>query len=152
MRAVSEYYQSLGPQFVKALNDMFVLDAVIVNVDRHFGNFGFLVDNQTNQIAAPAPLFDHGNSLFNYAGRDDLSSPEALSAYADTLLPCVYDDFIGIARKALTAEHRKGLRHLLSFRFQRHPRYNLPKERLSLTEKQIQRRAQTLLENESGAS
>ena len=110
MKSVSEYYASLGPQFVKALNDMFLLDALICNTDRHFGNFGFLVDNHTNKIVAPAPLFDHGNSLFNYAGNEDFESMEALQTYVDTLLPCVYDDFIGTAKNILTAEHRKCLR------------------------------------------
>lgn len=145
MTAVREYYQSLGKEFVRALNDMLVLDALILNTDRHFGNFGFLIDNRTNSIAAPAPLFDHGNSLLNFAGADDLSSIEALNAYADTLQPCVYDDYIGTAKKVLTAEHKDGLRHLLKFRFRRHTRYNLPDERLKLIEKMIAQRAGALL-------
>ena len=125
---------------------MIVFDAVICNTDRHFGNFGVLVDNLTNEILEPAPLFDHGNSLFNYAGRDDLKSDEALTVYAKTMQPCVYDDFIGSANKVLTAEHRESLRHLLNFKFKKHSRYNLPEERIALIEKQIQSRARLLLE------
>ena len=146
MKAVREYYESLGSEFVKALDDMIVLDALIFNTDRHFGNFGFLVDNRTNQIVAPAPLFDHGNALFNFAGQDDLSSDEALKAYADTLLPCVYDDFVASAKKVLTPAHKEGLRHLLNFQFKKHSHYNLPKHRLKLIEKQIRRRAKELLQ------
>lgn len=71
MQAVREYYESLGQEFTKALNDMIIFDALIYNTDRHFGNFGVLVDNSTNKIVAPAPMFDHGNSLFNFAWRDD---------------------------------------------------------------------------------
>lgn len=145
MKAVREYYESLGEDFIKALNDMLVLDAVICNTDRHFGNFGFLVDNKTNTIVSPAPLFDHGNSLFNFAGRDDLASPESLTAYADTLLPCVYDDFIGTARKRLTNEHREGLRKLLHFEFKKHSMYNLPAKRLKVIETIIHTRAKELL-------
>ena len=145
MKAVRDYYKSLGEEFIAALDDMLVLDAIICNVDRHFGNFGFLVDNRTNKIAAPAPLFDHGNSLFNLAGRDDLASGKALSDYADTLVPCVYDDFIGTAKKVLTNRHRDGLRRLLDFRFKRHSRYNLDSKRLKLIEEQIHKRAQELL-------
>lgn len=145
MKAVEEYYESLGEEFVEALHDMFVLDAVISNTDRHFGNFGFLIDNRTNKIAAPAPLFDHGNSLFNYAGRYDMESEKAFAEYADTLLPCVYDDFIGTAKAVLTTRHREGLRHLLNFQFKRHSRYNLPPERLKLIEGQIRARAAVLL-------
>ena len=145
MEAVTSYYEKMGAAYSKALADMLVLDAIICNTDRHFGNFGFLVDNRTNEIVAPAPLFDHGNSLFNFAGKDDLASDAALTAYAQTLMPCVYDDFIGTAKAVLTAEHREGLRRLLNFRFKRHSRYNLPEERLDLLEKQVQKRARELL-------
>ena len=145
MKAVRKYYQGLGTEFVHALDDMLVLDALIFNTDRHFGNFGFLVDNKTNCIAAPAPLFDHGNSLFNYAGSDDLSSTESLKAYADTLFPCVYDDYVGTAKHVLTTKHKEGLRHLITFHFKKHPRYNLSNERLRLIEKVISQRAKELL-------
>ena len=146
MKAVREYYETLGKNFVEALNDMLVLDAVIMNTDRHFGNFGFIIDNKTNKIVAPAPLFDHGNSLLNFAGRDDLESVEALKTYADTLLPCVYDDFIGTAKSILTQKHREGLRKLLEFKFKKNSRYNLPDTRLKLLEKMIQTRAKKLLD------
>jgi hypothetical protein len=146
MEAVRAYYESLGAPFVKALDDMLVLDAIICNTDRHFGNFGFLVDNQTNQIIAPAPLFDHGNSLFNFAGTDAFESETALDNFVETLMPCTYNDFIGTARQVLTLERREGLRHLLTFRFKKHPRYNLPPKRLKLIEQQVQKRARALLE------
>ena len=146
MKAVREYYEKLGQNFVDALNDMLVLDAVIMNTDRHFGNFGFIVDNNTNKIVAPTPLFDHGNALLNFAGRDDLESEKALNEYANTLVPCVYDDFIGTAKKVLTNKHREGLRKLLEFKFKKNSRYNLPDKRLKLIEKMIQTRAKVLLE------
>lgn len=145
MTAVREYYESLGEDFVKALNDMLVLDAVICNTDRHYGNFGFLVDNKTNKIVLPAPLFDHGNSLFNFAGRDDLESYQNLKKYADTLYPCAYDDFIGTAKSVLTNEHREGLRKLLNFKFKKHSKYNLPADRLKLIENIIRERAKEIL-------
>ena len=145
MKAVREYYEKLGKEFVEALNDMLVLDAIIMNTDRHFGNFGFIIDNKTNKIVAPAPLFDHGNALLNFAGWDDLENDEALKAYADTLLPCVYDDFIGTAKTVLTQKHREGLRKLLGFKFKKNSRYNLPDKRLKMLEKMIQSRAKELL-------
>lgn len=145
MEAVTGYYEKLGSQYVKALNDMLVFDAVVCNTDRHFGNFGFLIDNKTNKITAPAPLFDHGNSLFNYAGNEGFASDKALSVYSETLLPCVYDDFIGTAKKVLTQKHREGLRRLTGFKFKKHPRYNLPQNRIIMIENQIHARAGELL-------
>ncbi|MCM1047271.1 MAG: XRE family transcriptional regulator [Clostridiales bacterium] len=146
MSAVREYYKKLGQDFIVALDDMLVLDAVIMNTDRHFGNFGFIIDNNDNKIISPAPLFDHGNSLLNFAGAEDLKDSKSLNAYADTLLPCVYDDFIGTAKNVLTQKHRDALRKLLAFKFTKHSRYNLPDKRLRMLENQIQTRARMLLE------
>jgi hypothetical protein len=46
----------------------------------------------------------------------------------------------------LTPELREKLRHLLNFKFKKHSRYNLPENRLRMVERQVQRRAQKLLE------
>lgn len=146
INAVRELYRSLGETFVDALNDMILFDAVICNTDRHLGNFGFFVDNHTNKIVSPAPLFDHGNSLFNLAGLSVWESANALDEYVSTLVPCVYDSFIEEAKAILTPERKEKLRRLLTVRLKRHPRYNLPSKRLSMIEKQIQKRAQMLLE------
>lgn len=146
MDAVKAYYESLGAEFMAVLHEMLVFDAVICNVDRHFGNFGVMVDNRTNTVVSPAPLFDHGNSLFNFAGMDVWTSDAALEDYIETLAPSVYDDFLGTAKSALTPELREKLRHLLTFRFKKHSRYNLPEKRLRMIEKQVQKRARVLLD------
>ena len=146
MDAVKAYYESLGAEFMAALHEMLVFDAVICNVDRHFGNFGVMVDNRTNTVVSPAPLFDHGNSLFNFAGMDVWTSDAALEEYIETLAPSVYDDFLGTASAVLTPELREKLRHLLTFRFKKHSRYNLHEKRLRMIEKQVQKRARILLD------
>ena len=142
---MTEYYERLGELYVDALHEMLVFDALICNVDRHFGNFGFSIDSRSNQIMAPAPLFDHGNSLFNFAGTDCWEREEGLEEYAQTLLPCVYDDFIGTAKQVLDAQMKQKLRRLLDFRFKKHSRYNLPEKRLRMIEGQIQKRARMIL-------
>ena len=144
--AVFDYYQQLGEAFVQALRDMLVFDAVVCNTDRHFGNFGLMIDNAANTIARPAPLFDHGNSLFNFAGKEYLQNAELLQQYVDTLAPCTYGDFIETAGKYMNGKNHDQLRRLLTFRFKRHSRYNLPSGSLRLIEEQVQKRASTLLE------
>ena len=42
--------------------DMFIIDALIGNTDRHNWNWGFLVDNKTNKIEF-APIYDCGSCL-----------------------------------------------------------------------------------------
>ena len=133
MQAVKAYYKTLGAEFEKALNDMLIFDTLIFNTDRHYGNFGFLIDSHTNEIVAPAPLFDHGNSLFNFAGADALKNKENFLKYAK-------------AKKVLTHEWRSAIRKLLDFKIPRHSRYNLDKERLKLIEYAVSQRAAELLE------
>lgn len=146
MQAVRAYYKKMGAEFEKALNDMFIFDALIFNTDRHYGNFGFLIDSHTNEIIAPAPLFDHGDSLFHFAGLDALKSKKSFLKYAETQMPCVYDDYVAEAKKVLTHEWRSAIRRLLDFKLPRHSRYNLSKERLSLIECAVSQRAAELLE------
>lgn len=146
MQAVRAYYKRMGAEFEKALNDMFIFDALIFNTDRHYGNFGFLIDSHTNKIIAPAPLFDHGNSLFHFAGVDALKSKKSFLKYAETQMPCVYDDYVAEAKRALTHEWRSAIRRLLDFKLPRHSRYNLSKERLNLIECAVSQRAAELLE------
>lgn len=146
MQAVRAYYKKLGAEFEKALNDMFIFDALIFNTDRHYGNFGFLIDSHTNETIAPAPLFDHGNSLFHFAGMDALKSKKSFLKYAEAQMPCVYDDYVAEAKKVLTHEWRSAIRRLLDFKLPRHSRYNLSKERLNLIEYAVSQRAAELLE------
>ena len=77
---VAKYYRELGDEYYQSFADMIVFDAVVLNTDRHLGNFGLLIDNDRNRICAPAPLFDHGLSLLTYAMEDDLSSWESYAA------------------------------------------------------------------------
>lgn len=144
--AVFDYYQQLGEAFVQAFRDMLVFDAVVCNTDRHFGNFGLMIDNATNTIARPAPLFDHGNSLFNFAGKEYLQNAELLQQYVDTLAPCTYGDFIETAGKYMNGKNHDQLRRLLTFHFKQHSRYNLSSDSLRLIEEQVQKRARILLE------
>lgn len=145
MNEIRGYYESLGSIYTDALDDMLVFDALICNVDRHLGNFGVLVNSKTNEIISPAPLFDHGNSLFNMAGSKALGSEKALDKYSKTLYPSLYVDFMDTAKEVICKRHREGLRKLLEFRFKRHPRYNLEKKRITLIEGQIRKRAQELM-------
>ena len=45
------------------LEQMIVLDALIANEDRHWGNFGALRDSESLEFIGLAPIFDNGNSL-----------------------------------------------------------------------------------------
>ena len=46
--------------------DLMLFDSIIANQDRHYGNFGYLIDNNTGKYIKPAPIFDNGLSLTLY--------------------------------------------------------------------------------------
>lgn len=71
-----------GEQLKERFWDMFIVDALIGNWDRHNGNWGFLYNTQTDEMAL-APVFDCGSSLFPQADegimREVLSDKNALN-------------------------------------------------------------------------
>ncbi len=140
--AVIAYYKVLGERYYNALVDMLIFDAVICNEDRHFGNFGLLVDNKTNTVVDTAPIFDNGLSLFNYAMEDDLQD---VDAYAQTRLMATSQDFLTFAKEIITKEQKKKLRKIVNFKFKKHSTYNYPSSRLKIIEEFIQKRVQELL-------
>ncbi len=142
LRTVADYLRSLGRSYYDCFADMLVFDALICNEDRHFGNFGLMVDNKTNQPYAFAPLFDHGLSLFNYAMPDDMKT---LDEYAKTRSSAYGVPFDNIVREFISPRQKEQLRKMIGFRFEKHPRYNLSADRLKAIEKTMQNRVQAFL-------
>jgi transcriptional regulator with XRE-family HTH domain len=137
-----DYYESLGTHFSESLKSMLIFDAVIYNEDRHFGNFGVLRDNRTGKILSPAPIFDNGLSLFNYAMNNDI---EDLDSYAKTRSNPYGVSYESICAEVMGSKQKNQLRKLIGFKFKRHPSINLPEERLAAIEKHIQSRVRKLL-------
>ena len=143
LQACLDYLAELGEDFAEAAHSMLVFDAVIYNEDRHFGNFGVLRDNHSGALIAPAPLFDHGQSLFNFAMPDDIKN---LDEYAKTRYPAYGDiSFERICSEVMGKTQAQQLRQLIGFKFERHPSINWPEERFEAIEKHIQKRVRQLL-------
>ncbi len=142
IKEVGEFLQGLGEGFYTDFVDMLVFDALICNEDRHYGNFGLLVDNATNTPISFTPLFDHGLSLFNYAMDDNLQD---LNAYALTRLSSYYLPFLDVAKSVITDTQKAKLRKLARFTFNKHSRYNLSAKRLKVIEKFLQHRKEELI-------
>ena len=141
--AVLNYYNNLGEDFYNDLIDMLILDIVIVNTDRHFGNFGFLIDTKTNKIVKTAPIFDNGLSLFYDALDDDL---EQIDKYAHTKIMKNAGNFMLFAQNIMSKRVKQKLRKLINFKFSRDKNYNLPTKRMKIIEEFIQHRVITLLD------
>ena len=143
--ACIEYYKELGDEFYQQLADMLVFDAVILNEDRHYGNFGVLRENITGRIVAPAPVFDNGLSLLCYAMRNDFRD---VDEYAKTRSNPYgkENQFIPLARKVMGRRQREKLRKLINFRFEESDVSNPPSWRVHALEDLVQDRVKLLLE------
>ena len=54
------------PGIQDSLDKMIVLDYIIANTDRHYGNFGVIRNADTLEWIGAAPIFDSGTSLWRY--------------------------------------------------------------------------------------
>lgn len=62
------------------LDKMLVVDYILSNSDRHFGNFGFIRNVETLQFEGMAPVFDSGSCLYYNCQDQEISSEkEALA-------------------------------------------------------------------------
>lgn len=143
IKACLDYYKALSDEAYEQLCSMLVFDAVIYNEDRHFGNFGILRDNRTGRIIGPAPIFDNGLSLFNFAMPEDLNN---ISEYAKTRATPYGVSFESVCREVIGRHQAAQLRRLIGFKFKRHPSINLPEERLQIIENHIEARVRELLD------
>lgn len=100
--------------------EMIVMDAVFANVDRHAGNYGFLVDNETGEVLHMAPLFDQ-----NMACLPMMMKMDDFDEYLNTIGPKIGTNFTDIARKMLTPAIRAKLIDLKDFEYE-NPGFDYP--------------------------
>lgn len=121
---------------------MFIIDAIIINEDRHKNNFGFIVDNDKQEIVTMAPLFDHNIALLPYAEEEDFRQ---IGQYLSMKGPRLSNNWNGVAASLLDSKTKKVLFNLLDFKFKRHSKYNLPNWRLEALEQLIHHNIQEIL-------
>lgn len=79
--------EKLGiPDVPERLQQMMILDYLICNQDRHFGNFGAIRDAVTLEWVGFAPIFDSGTSLWfdQYASKIDALADAPAKPFAAT--------------------------------------------------------------------
>ena len=138
-----------NPQIYKDFQNMILFDALIYNTDRHFGNFGFLVDNKTMKIKGLAPIFDNGASLFSNLNIGDfleINSMTGLNNYARDKSNSYYGmSFEILVQNICSKDMINNLKKLNNFHFKRHSKFNLSENRLKILEEFIDRRILELI-------
>ena len=137
-------------QIYKDFQNMILLDALIYNTDRHFGNFGFLIDNKTMKIKGLAPIFDNGASLFSSLTIGDfleISSMTGLNNYAKDKLNSFYGiSFDVLVQNICSKDMINDLKKLNSFHLKSYDKFNLSDIRVEIIEDFINQRVQELID------
>lgn len=67
--------------------DLFVVDSLLGNFDRHGNNWGYVANIDTNEIIRIAPIYDCGSTLYpqiaDFALKDILNNPEEIQKRID---------------------------------------------------------------------
>lgn len=121
---------------------MCILDSLIFNPDRHYGNFGILFDTEAMDPISMCPVFDNNRSLFPDLDQDQLEHPDW---YLQRCKPMLGKDFLITARALMTPEIRSDLKNLLGFRFSQHDRITAPQERLDALSEIVNRQIEAIL-------
>lgn len=144
MATLLKYVKQLG--FDYEFKSMLVGDTVIMNEDRHLGNFGVLVDNDSFEIVGFAPLFDHNQSLLCYGEKDDLEDPEKYMKEANKGHKLDTGTFLSLGRKFVSNENKKELKKLMDYEIEKHGKYDFEDWRLDALSKQIRKQVKGLLD------
>ena len=122
--------------------EIFLFDAVIFNVDRHLGNFGYLVDNDTNEIVDVAPIFDNGYGLMPHlevSARSAEDNYYAIRNYLRDKRPALFRAWLDFPYE-LSEDLLERLAVLEKFSFKKHRHYNWPDDRRTVLSGFLQKR------------
>ena len=132
----------------ESFENLMLFDALICNKDRHLGNFGMIVDNDTNEILRPAPIFDNGFGILNFIIKDELKNINLIASESLSYFDFTFDEQLKLFSKK---RHKTNLERLSEFSFQKHPEFNLSDEWLESIESCIRNRAKMALNFIEGA-
>ena len=113
--------------------DLMLFDAIIGNRDRHLGNFGMIIDNKTFEVLNAAPIFDNGENILNYYNFNKNLEFGAYSSRTNSL----GQRFNEVFKNYVQQRHENFFEKLKTFRFERHPEYNLSENILVSFEKHL---------------
>ena len=110
------FFDELGEEAGQRFRSMLVFDAVIMNPDRHMGNYGVFRDNHTGRVLGFAPIFDNNLALLPQYDTEALTEEflrERFAATPGAFGPTAYQQ----ACAALGPQQQEQLERLHGFAF-----------------------------------
>ncbi len=141
---LTEYLACADKQGVGGkLRDMFILDALTCNYDRHLNNMQFIVDSDTFEVLDLAPVFDNGMGLCSHCKAE---TTEAFIEYGNDHVPFAYYSFDDYIPRLMSEDMYIRLNNIKDFSFTNHKAYPVSEKRLRALNGFISYRINRLLE------
>ena len=120
---VKQLKQKQNTKNIELIRSMLIIDSLILNPDRHPGNYGFIIDNDTLDIKQFTPIYDNDCSLGAIISLQGKSFDEAFNELKNNHLPKTeLGDYDEQALVSINVAWYKKLKYL--------PRINITKENL----------------------
>ena len=136
------FFAELGPEYERRFREMIVIDALCLNRDRHLGNFGLLVDNDTLEPVRYAPFFDFNLALSYNVSESDLPY---IGEYLFRKRPQIGTDYIRAGQAVMDDRLRERTEPLVHFSFAFEGDERFSANRVKLTEMIVRQTAEALL-------
>lgn len=116
---ITDIYNHLESFDRRKLLEMLLLDSVILNIDRHYGNFGIMVDNSNFKYLGLAPIFDNNVALIPRISIRDRDKAELWGDIRDQHPKTMECSFIEQGKAAVNADRSllNNLKRLKDFEF-----------------------------------
>lgn len=124
---IEQFYSSYD--MLDDFRRMVILDALIINVDRHLGNHGVMINNDSMEVLRMAPIFDNNLSLCPGSEPEDFVN---MSKFLSEQKPKIGSEFCEIANKLLTPHLKAELKNLKDFRYEPLGNIDISDERRNL--------------------
>lgn len=141
-----EYMAGFDDGSEERFREMLVCDAVTFNQDRHAGNFGVMIDNDSVKPLGMAPVFDFNLAFLPYVLDEEFEN------IGDKLLeygPKLGDDFTRLGQQAMTDRIADRLKGLKDFEFSFRGDRKFTKKRLDIMHSLINRQIDAVLSKDT---
>ncbi len=124
----------------ESFENMMFFDALIGNIDRHMGNFGMIIDNNTNKIIKAAPIFDNGLGILGIYEQN-----KTIRENFEMSVSAFNKNFDEQLTAYVRPRHMDKLEKLLNFKFVRHELCEIEDTVLCEYEELLHERVQKIL-------
>lgn len=117
-----DLYRKLSTKDKMTFRGMIILDSIIMNFDRHTGNYGFVFDTDNYNLTGLAPVFDNDCSLGALQSVQDISLDEAYKELSKKQPAMELGGYKKQASYVMNKYYADKIRQMYPFKFKRLPK------------------------------